>query len=343
MSWLYLFASLMLLTVECQAFSMTMSKTASSNRGSAAKPYEKKKVVVFGAGGYLGGCIYGFLQRAGSLYGTGIAGVGSAPRAIVATSSGYTSLNGILSKNFVLAQAGESYVRLTDMTSVDSIQSKINGCDAAILATRYAFDTKPVTMGSYGVGPNAKTKEFYMEQSRSSRSIDDPQYSIEIFSNTLEACKKTNRLGHLVVIETDSEFEGDEHVVGEKYLQLLEEAQVPYTYIQPLGKFENIQDFTYMKGIRSDLKMSRATTIEDLVENTKSKLSGKNIIYREHIAAVCVQALMTLGWDDNRVVQIEQSSDDLLTTMGDKGDKVILHKEWCVNSAILQNSLATLS
>jgi hypothetical protein len=226
---------------QCQAFSMTMSVSTKSsallpNKGSAAKPFEKKKVAVFGAGGYLGGCVYGFLQRAGSLYGTGIGGIG-APRAIVASASGSTSLNGILSKCFVLAQADETYVRPTDMTSIDSIQSKINGFDAAILATRYSYEIKPVTGGTYGNGPNDKTKEFYMDQRRSSsRSIDDPQYSLEIFKNTLEACKRSNKLRHLLVLETDSEFDGDENIVGEKYLQLLEEAQIPYTYIKPLGK-----------------------------------------------------------------------------------------------------------
>jgi len=35
--------------------------------GCAAKPFEKKKIAVFGAGGYLGAVIFGFLQRAASL------------------------------------------------------------------------------------------------------------------------------------------------------------------------------------------------------------------------------------------------------------------------------------
>ena len=326
-------------TTQCLAFSMTMSTTtgqgASLNLGSAAKPYEKKKVAVFGAGGYMGACVYGFLQRAGSLYGTGIAGVG-APRAIVATSAGSLNLNSILSKNFVLAQADETFVRPTDMTSVDSIQSKINGFDAAIVATRYSFKTRPVTMGTYGKGPNDKTKEFYMDAPRSATSklLDDPEYSASIFENTLEACKKSNKLRHLVVVETDAEFDnGENSVVGEKYLQLLEESQIPYTYIRPLGKFENIQDFTFKKGIQSDLKISRADSVEEL-------LSGENkTIYREHIAAVCVQTLLTLGWDDNRVVQVEQSSDQF--DIG--GKKAIPQKEWCVNSGIVQNSLAAIS
>lgn len=35
--------------------------------GCAAKPLDKKKIAVFGAGGYLGAVIFGFLQRAASL------------------------------------------------------------------------------------------------------------------------------------------------------------------------------------------------------------------------------------------------------------------------------------
>jgi hypothetical protein len=135
-------------------------------RGSAAKPYEKKKVAVFGGGGYLGACIYGFLQRAGSLYGTGIAGI-NAPRAITATGAGSQSLNGVLGKNFILAQADESFVKLTDMTSVESIRSRVRGFDVVVLATLYTLESRPVTGGSYEKTPNDKTLELYMDRPRS--------------------------------------------------------------------------------------------------------------------------------------------------------------------------------
>ena len=36
-------------------------------RGCASRPFEKKKIAVFGAGGYLGAVVFGFLQRASSL------------------------------------------------------------------------------------------------------------------------------------------------------------------------------------------------------------------------------------------------------------------------------------
>ena len=35
--------------------------------GCAAKPLEKKKIAVFGVGGYLGAVVFGFVQRAASL------------------------------------------------------------------------------------------------------------------------------------------------------------------------------------------------------------------------------------------------------------------------------------
>lgn len=36
-------------------------------KGCALRPFEKKKIAVFGAGGYLGAVVFGFLQRAASL------------------------------------------------------------------------------------------------------------------------------------------------------------------------------------------------------------------------------------------------------------------------------------
>ena len=63
-------------SIHVRAFSMTMMSSRSSNNapvvpavnyGSAATPQQKQKIAVFGSGGYIGSCIYGYLQRAGSL------------------------------------------------------------------------------------------------------------------------------------------------------------------------------------------------------------------------------------------------------------------------------------
>ncbi|KAG7339236.1 hypothetical protein IV203_002118 [Nitzschia inconspicua] len=319
----------------CSAFSMSMMSTTTPKvvpKGSAAKPYEKQKVAVFGAGGYLGGCIYGFLQRAGSLYGTGISGVGGSPRAVVATSAGSVSLNGILSKNFILAQADESFVKLTNMTIVDAIQSRLNGFDAAILGTRFTLEPRPVTLGSYEKSPNDKTMEFYMERPRIAtvKGIDDPNYSLQLFNNILQACKSEG-LRHLVVIETDSEFDTDT-VAGDKYLALLEEVGVPYTYIRPVGSFENLKEYTYAKGVQSTLKITQPTSLEEFQ-------SGSGTLYREDFAAVCVQALLSLDWSDNRVLQVEP-----VGSLGQEiAGRAIPQREWCMNSDSLQELLAVAS
>ena len=308
-------------------------------------------------------------------------GVGS-PRAICATNAGSAAMNSILSKNFVLAFADDTAFRLTDMTSVESIQAKMAGMNAGILATQYTYETRPVTMATYGKTPNDKTKELYMESklvSRPGMSLSSPEYSLEIFKNTLEACKRTKSVRHLVVLETDSEFELDEDVdgdtkkdgVGDKYLQLLEESEIPYTYIQPVGQYENIRDFTFMKGIQSELKFYRPTSIEELTENKKKimktkivsndggaegeekgnneNVTRKPIICREYIAAVCVQALMTLGWDDNRVIQVEQlpSSDTEKEKKMSPKERyaqptIRYDKEWCVNSSTIQQALSSI-
>ena len=43
-------------------------------KGSAAVPFQKQKIVTIGNGGYLGGILFGYLQRAATIYTTGIGG-----------------------------------------------------------------------------------------------------------------------------------------------------------------------------------------------------------------------------------------------------------------------------
>jgi hypothetical protein len=319
---------LFLVVDHCTSFSMLTP----SPKGSAAKPFEKKQVAVFGAGGYLGGCVFGFLQRAGSLYGTGIGGFKN-PRSITATSVGSMALNGILSKNFILAFADESFVRPTDMTSASSIQEKLAGFDAAVMGTRYTLERRPVTSGTYEKSPNDKTTEFYMETPRSAtiKGNDDPAYSMQIFQNSLEACRKGG-LKHIVVVETDSVFDEAAIPVGNKYVKLLESYGVPFTYIRPDGKLENTSDYTYAKGIQGDLKID-ALSSDNMDDGTSS-----NTLFREDVAALCVQSLQSLEWSKSRIIRVQCTG---LAAPTELTRKVQL--EWCVNSATLASLLSTVA
>lgn len=305
-------------------------------KGSAARPFEKKKVAVFGAGGYLGACIYGFLQRAGSLYGTGIAGVTS-PRCISATAVGSLYLNSVLAKNFILAQADESFVKLTDMTSLDSIRSRVRGLDAVVIATQYSLEVRPVTGGSYETGPNTKTLEFFMERPRSPTFVgvdNDPSYCASMFEKTLEACKEEG-VKRVVVIETDAEFEG---LTADTLsnLQKLESYGIAFVYIQPSGTLENLADYTYAKGVRGELQ------VEELVDETKLKpTAGGAALYREDLAAFCVQSILSLDWKENQVVRVGCKG-ELEVPESSSAPAKKPAQEWCVNSDSLAYLLSPL-
>jgi hypothetical protein len=316
--------------------SISMMSVSPAVKGSAAKPLEKKRLVVFGAGGYLGGCVYGFLQRAGSLYGTGISGVAGSPRAIVATSFGSLNLNSILSKNFILAQADESFVKLTDMTSIEAIRGKVKGFDAAVLATKCTLEKRPVTMGSYEKSPNDKTLEFFMDRRRGDTvggTDDNPEYAFKLFETSVNACREEG-LKHVVVVETDLEFVGDGPQitpVGDKYIRILEDSQLAFTYIRPFGRLQNLPDYTYAKGLQSSLIVSRVTNSNDLLETS----NDTSIIYREDLAALCVQTLLTLRWDECRVLKVGSAD----TLQGSDAKGITPQKEWCVNSDVVRGSL----
>jgi hypothetical protein len=300
-------------------------------------------VAVVGCGGYLGACIFGFLQRAGSLYGTGIAGINS-PRAITATSAGSQSLNGVLGKNFVLAQADESFVKLTDMTSVESIRSRVKGFDAVILATLYTLEPRPVTGGSYERTPNDKTLEFYMDRPRSLtiQGSYDPEYCGQMFQNTLEACRAEG-VKRIVVLETDRSF-GITEVPTDRYVETLSTSGTPYLYIQPDGTLENLPDYTYAKGVQGDLCISEDLIHEGLVDTTNPSSSSGTTLYREDLAAFCAQSIMSLDWTECKVVRITSSGGSGLAPLPSalRGANKPPNQQWCVNSERLATLLTQM-
>lgn len=138
-------------SISADAFSLQM--IIRTPQGCAGKPFEKKKVAVLGGGGYLGALTFGFLQRAASLHGTGIGNC----RCIAATADTAVRLNRVLGKHFALAQADESFIKLTDLSSVDMIASRLQGWDALIMGTDLFLQKMPVTSGTYERTPNDKT------------------------------------------------------------------------------------------------------------------------------------------------------------------------------------------
>ena len=134
--------------------------TSSSSRpkGSAAVPYQKQKIITMGNGGYLGGILFGYLQRASAIYTTGIGGPSSSSsiRSIGATADTSIRLNRILNKHFVLSNADESCIKLTNLTCVDAIHQRMMGYDAMVLGTSLYLEQKKLAANTYEITPNDK-------------------------------------------------------------------------------------------------------------------------------------------------------------------------------------------
>lgn len=237
------------------------------------------------------------------------------------------------------------------MSAIDSIESRLDGFDAAILGTQYSLETRPVTGGSYEKTPNDKTNEFYMDRPRSKtyEVYDSADHSFELFRSSLEACRATG-IKRLVVVETDNQFDG-KPAAGDKYLNILNSIGIPYTYIRPNGKLENAPNaWTFAKGRSVCLLLSFpnwSCTLQNMLlgvqgdllvesgyESDPSSLSG--VLYREDLAAVTVQSLLSLDWSMNHVLSVGCTG----PTSTQKVEAI--SKEWCVNSNRLKSLLENI-
>jgi hypothetical protein len=100
---------------------------------------------------------------------------------------------------------------------------------------------------------------------------------------------------------------------------------VPFTYIRPLGKLENIKDYTYVKGVQGDLQLK----VVDL--NASQGMSPSLAIPREDIAALCVQSLLSLDWSSSRILCVSCTGPVSPLSEAPK----LTNREWCVNSDTL--------
>jgi hypothetical protein len=304
---------------DVNAFSLQQPK------GSAATPFQKKKIAVVGGGGYLGGLVFGFLQRACSLYGTGMGSV----RCIGATSDTAVRMNRLLGKNFCLAVADEMNIKLTDLQSVDALQQSLEGFEAVIWGTEVSFLQRSVTAGTYDKSPNQKAMELYWGAQGNAVGDEMETTQESIFENLLQASRQAG-VKHMVVVQD---------VSSDNWLPRLENCGVPFTFIRPAGKLLAVQDYTYRKGIQGSLSVSSAYSAmpNDDTSTASSLESSPSPVCTEDVAALCVQCLQSLDWTKSRCINVSCNgalnveSLDPVTKRPDE--------EWCVRSSVLEGAL----
>mmetsp|Transcript_26609 Transcript_26609/g.56619 ORF Transcript_26609/g.56619 Transcript_26609/m.56619 type:complete len:354 (+) Transcript_26609:64-1125(+) len=311
-------------------------------KGCASKPFEKKKIAIFGAGGYLGATAFGFLQRAASLYGTGIA-AGSSPRAICATSGGPEGLNKVLVPSFKLAYAGEDLVRLVDTSDVDHIAERLKTFDACILGTTYQLEQRTVTLNTYEKTVNDKTYEMYLDERygawQNNVPDDDAEIHASIFSNSVRACREAG-ISHLVVVETPRTAQPMDFVT------ILEEEGIAYTYVRAMSALKKDVNFTFEKGISNKLGVVNLPAGSSVTPFDAQNSGSETSMYREDFAALIVQSLMTLDWGESRILEVSSTPGSTLSS-GYKEKRpanrpMLFDKEWCPNSEVLAEVLSTL-
>lgn len=268
----------------------------------------------------MGAITFGFLQRAGSLYGTGI---DRNCRVMGATAQTAAGLNSILGKHFVLAQADETFIKLTDMTSPASIQASLEGYDAVIVGSSYAVEQRPVTPGTFETSPNSKTLELYWDTVRGKEATPESKdLAQSLIDNTLEACKNSG-IQHVVAVDTTPD--------DSKFMEKVQSCGVPYSLIQCPSTLANFKDYTYKKGLQENLSLSSINN-----QDTAAASSSANTVYREDLAALCVQCLQSLEWDSSRTLLVESKGGPLIVNepTGKRADQ-----QWCVNQHVLAGKL----
>jgi hypothetical protein len=302
---------------DVNAFSMQQPK------GSAATPFQKKKIAVVGGGGYFGGLVFGFLQRACSLYGTGMGSV----RCIGATSDTAVRMNRLLGKNFCLAVADEMNIKLTDLQSVDALQQSLEGFEAVIWGTEVSFLQRSVTAGTYDKSPNQKAMELYWGAQGGAVGDEMETTKESILENLLQASRQAG-VKHMVVVQDDA---------SDNWLPRLEQCGIPFTFIRPAGKLLAVQDYTYRKGIQGSLSVSSVMP-DDGTSTSSSAPSSPSPVCTEDVAALCVQCLQSLDWTKSRCVNVSCNGALNVESLGPVAKKRP-DEEWCVRSSVLEDAL----
>lgn len=235
------------------------------------------------------------------------------------------------------------------MTFPKSIAQRIKGHSAIIMGTDYYLEKRPVTANTYEKTPNDKTLEFFLDSPRKgvdeNDMIVDNDYQSMLFQNTLQACQESGHVKHLIVVESPYYCTLDH---AKECAKLLDDSKLHFTYLKINGRLENVQDYTFRKGIQDNLQLESFTFAPDYAiqqdykagswmdELSKNHGSSDDaVVYREDVAALAVQCLQSLDWNTSRCIVV--SSGGSLSPMGEFKGR--LDKEWCVNSSVLAEKL----
>lgn len=207
------------------------------------------------------------------------------------------------------------------------ITERLKTFDAVVLSTVYQLESRSVTGNTYEKTPNDKTFEFYMDERYGGAPGDDSTVHLELFRNSIRACKECDSIQHVVVLESPRTKQPNE------FIDILEKEGIYYTYIKA-NHLKKDKTYSFEKGVREKL------SIQVLPGGTSvtSKTNDENAAYREDIAALIVQSLMTLSWNKSRIIKVSSTSENIAAVA--TSNKQRYDSVWCPNSNFYAEMLA---
>ena len=264
----------------------------SGPRGSAKSWSGREQVVVAGSNGMLGSKIFGYLQRCAP--NNIFSGLGE-PRGIVVSPQCAKSLNRNIGNAFVLAHASEYMMAMTNYDDEESLSRAMSGSSCAILPTRFADSGSGAYAmeGLSDLGPNANA-----------------DHSGRLASLLRIACA-TDSMKHLVVVETPGTPKTDRTAALEACRTALASSsrgvdapQLGVTFVVSSGAEPPADPhWTFKRGVPTT-PGGCAVRVHDGLE--ASDLEGPlGPVTQEDLAAVIVQSIQTLPWDESRCLIVE--------------------------------------
>ena len=270
-----------------------------------------------GTAGYAGAIAFGYLQRAANQYGSGI----DHAALLGATAESVKKCNRVLAKSFLQAYAADDNVILTNLFSVDAIADWLQEYDALIMGTDLGVAVRDVTPGTYETR-NEVTCEVYWPAPRNLNAVPEnwPDLRDLVLRNVLEAARLVG-LEHICLVDDAKDYQ---------FLNALHASGVPYTCLGPTAvQMVDHPNYTCRMGVLEKLETRNL--------RAQQRMPSSRYLHREDVAALAVQALMSLDWRSSRCLAVTSNgkAKDDFGKAATRNEKT----EWCQNSYILEEAL----
>lgn len=227
-------------------------------------------------------------------------------------------------------------IRLIDSRKKDYIKERLKSFDAAILGTVYQLEQRTITLNTYEKTPNDKTFEFYLDDrygANEDGTPNDDAYHMNLFETAVQACKDSGSIKHVVVFETPRTNR------PEDFINILEKEGVAYTYVRAKN-LKKDKMYSFEKGVKEMLGIKKLPKGSRIISPTTNEPNEEAAVFREDLAALIVQSLMSLNWSESRILEISGTSVEIVCDQNSKRKR--FDTEWCPKSEVYAELLSKL-